>query len=428
MTFGMAESGRVYGQADLELAEELARRAALAVDNARLYSEAHEANRIKDEFLATISHELRTPLTAILGWAQMLHGGKLDETTAQRAVNSIERNAKSQAHLIEDLLDISRIITGKLRLDVRPVDLAPIIETAVDGVRPAADAKDIRLLKVIDERAGLISGDPDRLQQVLWNLLSNAIKFTPRGGRVQVRFERVESYAQITVSDTGQGIHADFLPYMFDLFRQADSTITRTHGGLGLGLAIVRRVVEMHGGSVQADSDGEGQGATFTVTFPLTGLRPIEEAGADSTHHGALMHGLLFDGAPALKGLHVLVVDDEPETRELLVTVLSKCGAEVKASASAKDAIEALKQWPADVLVSDIGMPGEDGYDLIRKVRAMEPERGGRIPAVALTAYARAEDRLRALSAGFQMHVPKPVEPVELAAVVASFAWRTGRR
>ena len=428
MIFCMAESGRVYGEADLELAEELARRAALAVDNARLYSEAHEANRIKDEFLATISHELRTPLTAILGWAQMLHGGKLDETTAQRAVNSIERNAKSQAHLIEDLLDISRIITGKLRLDVRRVDLAPIIETAVDGVRPAADAKDIRLLKVIDERAGLISGDPDRLQQVLWNLLSNAIKFTPRGGRVQVRLERVESYAQITVSDTGQGIHADFLPYMFDLFRQADSTITRSHGGLGLGLAIVRRVVEMHGGSVQADSDGEGQGATFTVTFPLTGLRPIEEAGADSTHHGALMHGLLFDGAPALKGLHVLVVDDEPETRELLVTVLSKCGAEVKASASAKDAIEALKQWPADVLVSDIGMPGEDGYDLIRKVRAMEPERGGRIPAVALTAYARAEDRLRALSAGFQMHVPKPVEPVELAAVVASFAWRTGRR
>ncbi|HJU06001.1 MAG TPA: response regulator [Nitrospiraceae bacterium] len=426
MTFGTAESGATYREADLNLAEELARRAALAVDNARLYSEAQDANRIKDEFLATVSHELRTPLTAILGWAQMLHGGKLDDATKQRALNSIERNAKSQAHLIEDLLDISRIITGKLRLDVRSVDLAPIIEAAIDGVRPAADAKGIRLQKVLDVKAGLISGDPDRLQQVLWNLLSNSIKFTPRGGRVQVCLERRDSQAQITVNDTGQGINAEFLPYMFDLFRQADSTITRQHGGLGLGLAIVRHVVEMHGGTVRADSSGEGHGATFTVTFPLIGLRPLDESATDPQPHNTVVgNGLSFDCAPALKGLHVLVVDDEPETRDLLVAVLSKCGAEVKASASAQDALEALREWRADVLVSDIGMPGEDGYDLIRKVRAMEPDRGGRIPAVALTAYARVEDRLRALSAGFQMHVSKPVEPIELAAVVASFAWRS---
>ncbi|MGH7230613.1 MAG: response regulator [Nitrospiraceae bacterium] len=426
MTFGTAESGRRYREADLELAEELARRAALAVDNARLYSEAQEANRIKDEFLATVSHELRTPLTAILGWAQMLHGGKLDETAKQRAIHSIERNAKSQAHLIEDLLDISRIITGKLRLDVRSVDLGPIIEAAIDAVRPAADAKGIQLQKILDSLAGLVSGDPDRLQQVLWNLLSNSIKFTPRGGRVQIRLERLDSHARITVSDTGQGINAEFLPCMFDLFRQADSTITRMHGGLGLGLAIVRHVVEMHGGTVRADSPGEGQGATFTVTFPLIGIRPLDDSSDRVSHRNtALGNGFSFDCAPALKGLHVLVVDDEPETRDLLVAVLSRCGAEVKASASVKDALEVLQHWRVDVLVSDIGMPGEDGYDLIRKVRAMAPDCGGRIPAVALTAYARVEDRLRALSAGFQMHVPKPVEPIELATVVASFAWRS---
>jgi len=430
MTFGTSISGRTYTKSDLELAEELSHRVALALDNARLYSEASEANRIKDEFLATVSHELRTPLTAILGWAQMLHGGKLDETTAKRAVTSIERNAKSQAHLIEDLLDISRIITGKLRLDVRSVDLAPIIEAAIDAIRPAADAKNIRLQKVLDTQTGLVSGDPDRLQQVLWNLLSNAIKFTPRDGRVHVRLERLDSHAQVAVSDTGQGVKAEFLPYMFDLFRQADSTITRMHGGLGLGLAIVRHVVEMHGGTVRADSPGEGYGATFTVRFPLIGVRSGEETIGIASHaHGpAAGNGFSFDYVPALKGLHVLVVVDEPETRDLLVAVLSRCGAEVRASSSAQDAIEALRQWKADVLVSDIGMPGEDGYELIRKVRAMEPERGGRIPAVALTAYARVEDRLRALSAGFQMHVPKPVEPVELAAVVASFAWRTEKR
>ncbi|MES4786207.1 MAG: hybrid sensor histidine kinase/response regulator, partial [Nitrospiraceae bacterium] len=363
-----------------------------------------------------------------LGWAQMLQGGTLDEATAKRALNSIERNAKSQAHLIEDLLDISRIITGKLRLDVRPVELPPVIEAAIDAVRPAADAKMIKLGKILDMKAGLVSGDPDRLQQVVWNLLSNAIKFTPRGGEVQISLQRVASQVQISVSDTGQGINANFLPYMFDLFRQADSTITRKHGGLGLGLTIVRHVVEMHGGTVHADSPGEGKGATFTVALPLIGIHPSDDSiGAESSGK-KITDGLPFDRAPLLKGMHILVVDDELETREMLVEVLAQCGAEVKASASAHDALEALKHWRADVLVSDIGMPGEDGYELIRKVRAMDPERGGRIPAVALTAYARVEDRLKALSAGFQMYVPKPVEPVELAAVVASFAWRTGKK
>lgn len=428
ITFGTDESGRRYGQADLELAEELARRAALAVDNARLYSEAQEANRIKDEFLATVSHELRTPLTAILGWAQMLQAGTLDEMTAKRALNSIERNAKSQAHLIEDLLDISRIITGKLRLDVRPVELPPVIEAAIDAVRPAADAKIIKLQKALDMKAGLVSGDPDRLQQVVWNLLSNAIKFTPRGGEVRISLQRVASQARISVSDTGQGIAPSFLPYMFDLFRQADSTITRKHGGLGLGLAIVRHVVEMHGGTVHADSPGEGKGATFTVSLPLIGMRRPGDSTGTAAWGRKLSDGTLFDRQTVLKGMHVLVVDDEPETREMLVEVLVQYGAEVKASASVHEALEALEHWQADVLVSDIGMPGEDGYELIRKVRAMDPERGGRIPAVALTAYARVEDRLKALSAGFQMHISKPVEPAELAAVVASFAWRTGKK
>ena len=427
ISLGRTWTGGPYGDADLALAEELARRAALAVDNARLYSEGQEANRVKDEFLATISHELRTPLTAILGWAQMLRSGQLDEATAIKALGSIERNAQAQAHLIEDLLDISRIITGKLRLDVRPLELTPIVEAALDAVRPAAEAKGIRLQKQLDPRAGLVSGDPTRLQQVVWNLLSNAIKFTPRGGRVEVQVDRVDSQVELAVRDTGQGIPPHFLPCIFDIFRQADSTITRKHGGLGLGLAIVRHVVEMHGGTVQADSSGEGQGAVFTVRLPLTGIR---QAGSllDGDEGRSGDGSLRLDHAPALHGLQVLVVEDEPETREMLTAVLRRCGAEVRACASSNDALEILRQSKLDVLVSDIGMPGEDGYELIRKVRAMEQEHGGRIPAVALTAYARVEDRLRALSAGYQIHVPKPVEPVELAAVVASFAWRTGQQ
>jgi signal transduction histidine kinase/DNA-binding response OmpR family regulator len=427
MTLARIRSGAGYRQEDVDLAEELARRAALAVANARLYSDAQDANRLKDEFLATVSHELRTPLTAMLGWAQMLQGGTLDEATARRAIASIERNAKFQAHLIEDLLDISRISTGKLRLDTRPVELAQIIEASLDSVRPAADAKNIRLRRVLDWKAGLVSGDPDRLQQVVWNLLSNAIKFTPRGGLVEVALQRKDSQVQVAVTDNGQGISPEFLPYMFDLFRQADSSITRSHGGLGLGLAIVKHLVEMHGGTVQATSPGDGQGATFAVTFPLAGVGMSDEGGIDGDLIRAGNRAAELSQAPELTGLSVLVVDDEPETRELLIEVLSKCGADVRACSSADDALETLKHWKADVLISDIGMPGEDGYELIRKVRAMDPEQGGRIPAVALTAYARGEDRLRALSAGFQMHVAKPVEPAELAAVVASFAWQAGK-
>ncbi|WP_447985214.1 response regulator [Nitrospira sp. Nam74] len=428
MTMGRLEERNPFQHDDLELGEELARRTALAVANARLYSDAQDANRLKDEFLATVSHELRTPLTAILGWAQMLRGGTLDEATGQRALGSIERNAKFQSHLIEDLLDISRISTGKLRLDVRPLELAPIIEAAVDAVRPAADAKAIRLEKAIDWKAGLISGDSDRLQQVVWNLLTNAIKFTPRDGCVRITLQRRNAHVQIDVTDTGQGISPEFLPYMFDLFRQGDSSITRSHGGLGLGLAIVRHLVEMHGGSVQAQSEGEGQGATFVVMLPMIGIPMGDNNGHKDRAVDVSRDGVSMERVPELKGVSVLIVDDEPETRDLLVEVLSRCGAEVRASSSAHDALEALQSWKADVLVSDIGMPGEDGYDLIRKVRTMDADHGGCIPAVALTAYARGEDRLRALSAGFQMHVSKPVEPVELAAVVASFAWQTRKR
>jgi signal transduction histidine kinase len=428
MTIGRLEERNPFQHDDLELGEELARRTALAVANARLYSDAQDANRLKDEFLATVSHELRTPLTAILGWAQMLRGGTLDEATGQRALGSIERNAKFQSHLIEDLLDISRISTGKLRLDVRPLELAPIIEAAVDAVRPAADAKAIRLEKTIDWKAGLISGDSDRLQQVVWNLLTNAIKFTPRDGCVRITLQRRNAHVQIDVTDTGQGISPEFLPYMFDLFRQGDSSITRSHGGLGLGLAIVRHLVEMHGGSVQAQSEGDGKGATFVVMLPMIGIPMGDNNGHKDKVVDVSRDGVSMERVPELKGVSVLIVDDEPETRDLLVEVLSRCGAEVRASSSAHDALEALQSWKADVLVSDIGMPGEDGYDLIRKVRTMDADHGGCIPAVALTAYARGEDRIRALSAGFQMHVSKPVEPVELAAVVASFAWQTRKR
>lgn len=429
MTLGRTGERGPFTAEDLELAEELARRTALAVANARLYSDAQDANRLKDEFLATVSHELRTPLTAILGWAQMLRGGTLDEATAQRAIGSIERNAKFQSHLIEDLLDISRISTGKLRLDVRPIDVGTIVEAAVDSVRPAADAKAILIEKVLDKKAGLVSGDSDRLQQVVWNLLTNAIKFTPREGEVKIALERQHTHIRLIVQDTGQGISPEFLPYMFDLFRQGDSSITRSHGGLGLGLAIVRHLVEMHGGNVYAESAGEGKGATFIVSLPMIGAHASDQNGSDQDGSMDVSpDGFSMERPPELSGIHVLVVDDEQETLALLVEVLTRCGAEVRASSSAHEAYEELQRWKADVLISDIGMPGEDGYDLIRKVRSMKPESGGCIPAVALTAYARGEDRVRALSAGFQMHVSKPVAPLELAAVVAGFAWQTRKR
>lgn len=382
--------------------------------------EAEAATRAKEEFLAVVSHELRTPLNAILGWSRLLRDGTLKAESVRRAVETIERNARSQAQLIEDILDYSRIISGKLRLDVQPVDLSNVLEAAIDVVRPAADAKGIRLQAVLGSAVGPISGDPDRLQQVMWNLLSNAVKFTPRGGRVQVRLERINSHAEISVCDTGQGIQPEFLPHVFERFRQADNTITRRHSGLGLGMAITRHIVELHGGTISVASGGENHGSTFTVVLPLMILhRPEPEAGADQ--------GLEDDGGrlaelPSLAGLHVLVVDDQQDGRELVAEVLSRSGARVTTAESASDAYEKLLRLRPNVLVSDIEMPNEDGYSLIGRVRALDEERGGAIPAIALTAHARFKDRLKALAAGYQMHVPKPVEPAELIVVIANLS------
>jgi PAS domain S-box-containing protein len=387
--------------------------------------ELSKANRLKDEFLATVSHELRTPLNAMLGWTTMLRSKKLDEATRNRALETIERNARAQTQLIEDLLDVSRIITGKLRLDVCPVTLVSVINAAIDSIRPAADAKSICIQSVLDP-AGLVSGDPNRLQQVFWNLLSNAVKFTPKGGRIQVRLERINSHIEVTVSDTGQGIPPEFLPYVFDRLQQADSSTTRTHGGLGLGLAIVRHLVELHGGSVYATSAGEGKGATFTVSLPVAILRP-SLPGVERVHP-TLSDSVLLTQAPRLDGLKVLVVDDEADARDLLAVLLQQNGAEVITTASVAEALAVITQstpdQKPDILVSDIGMPDEDGYALIRQVRSLSPEQGCRIPAIALTAYARTEDRIKALSLGFQSHVPKPIEPTEFITVVANLVNR----
>ena len=384
---------------------------------------AEAANRLKDEFLATLSHELRSPLNAMLGWTRLLNSRKFDEATTARAMQTIERSAKSQAQLVEDLLDVSRIIQGKLRLNVRPVELVSVIEAAIETVRPAAQAKEISLQSVLDPAAGPVAGDFDRLQQVVWNLLSNAIKFTPKQGRVMVRLERVNSHIEVTVTDSGKGINPEFVPYVFERFRQADSSSTRVYSGLGLGLAIVRQLLELHGGTVRAYSEGEGKGATFTIKLPLMPVHVKPYLG--DRVHPTVELGVPFDNPPTLNGVRVLIVDDEVDSRELLVAALEECEAQVFAVASASEALKAVSQFQPDVLVSDIGMPLEDGYSLICKVRQLSAEQGGEIPAIALTAYARAEDRMKAIASGFQMHIPKPVEPAELATVVASLAKRT---
>jgi PAS domain S-box-containing protein len=387
---------------------------------------AEEATRAKDEFLAVVSHELRTPLTAILGWARMLQTGKLNESMSARALDSIERNASSQNQLIGDLLDFSRIISGKIRLDVGRVELASVVEAAIDVVSPAADAKGIRLQTILDPNAGPVSGDPERLQQVMWNLLSNAVKFTPNGGRVQARIARVNSSVEITVSDTGCGISAEFLPYVFERFRQADSATTRRQSGLGLGMAITKHLVELHGGTIRAESPGEGLGTTFVLSLPVMIVHHAERfseqpvalrqpAGDEHPQHDELAR---------LDGVHVLVVDDERDARELLAAILMQSGAKVTAAAGAADALNKLRLVKPDLLVSDIEMANEDGYSLIRKVRALEEGRGRRIPAIALTAHARSSDRLRALSEGYQMHMPKPVEPAELVLAIANLTDR----
>jgi CheY-like chemotaxis protein len=381
---------------------------------------------MKDEFLATLSHELRTPLNAILGWSQILRNNPKPEDI-EEGIQVIERNARVQTQIIEDLLDMSRIISGKFRLDVQRTDLAEVVKAAVETVTPAADARGVRIQTVLDPIAGPVSGDPGRLQQVFWNLLTNAVKFTPRGGRVQVILERVNSHLEVSIIDTGEGIDVQFLPHVFDRFRQADATTTRRHGGLGLGLAIVKQLVEVHGGSVRVKSGGVGHGSTFTVDLPLTALHPEPEDAVERRHSEDGASLLLDDSSREIEGLKVLVVDDEADARNLVRRLLEDRKASVTTAASAKEALEILKTSRPDVLVSDIGMPNEDGYSLIRKVRNLPVSEGGNTPAIALTAYARAEDRMKAILAGFEMHIVKPVESAELIAMVASLAKRARR-
>jgi signal transduction histidine kinase/CheY-like chemotaxis protein len=383
--------------------------------------QAEAANRAKDIFLATLSHELRTPLTAVLGWARMLRGMKVDEATMQQGLQIIERNAESQNQLIRDLLDVSRIVTGNLRLEARPVELIPIILAAIDSVQQAAQAKGIELEVDFTTKSSLVSGDPERLQQVFWNLLSNAIKFTPKAGHVTVGLERHGSDVRIKVSDNGQGISPEFLPHVFERFRQADGSTTRSHGGLGLGLAVVRHLVEQHGGTVEAKSAGEQQGATFMVNLPITALSARAKKGQNKEEE-LPPPDEQSEYSGQLDGVRVLVVDDQPDARELLSIVLKYAGAEVMVASSAAEAVETIKRGRFHVLVSDIGMPEEDGFMLIGRVRSLPLEEGGKIPAIALTAYATEEDRQRSLAAGFEDHVIKPVEPSELVAIVANLA------
>jgi signal transduction histidine kinase/DNA-binding response OmpR family regulator len=448
-----------FSEADERLAATLATQVAVAYENAMLYSDAQrhaselqleiaerkqaeeeraqllireraaradaeQANRTKDEFLATLSHELRTPLSAILGWSHLVRSGKLDEPQMSRAFETIERNARSQSQLIDDLLDVSRIITGKLQIEPRPVDLRGVIEAASDGVRPALEAKGIKFEAVMDSEDCIVPGDPNRLQQIFWNLFSNAAKFTPEGGEVRVEVKRTDSAVRVSVSDSGVGITPEFLPYIFDRFRQADGSTTRIHGGLGLGLSIVKHLVQVHQGTVVVESQGKNQGSTFTVDLPLVSgsstqaPEMIEEAEPNGD-------GLPSGFSRILEGLRILVVDDEVDSRDLVSAILTRCGSEVNCCESASDAIKAIQDWKPDLLVSDIGMPNEDGYSLIKKMRKLKSKRARQTPAVALTAYVTQEDRERALAAGFQMHVPKPIEPT---ALVMSIVAATGRK
>jgi signal transduction histidine kinase/CHASE1-domain containing sensor protein/CheY-like chemotaxis protein len=435
MAVPMAVMGRIIGTIEVQSYESnvyhaehvtamsmAANLTAVAIENVRLLKlertareAAEESNRLKDEFLATVSHELRTPLTAILGWSRLLEGGTLDDSVTQQAVETIGRNAKAQAQIVDDILDVSRIITGNLYLDLQPLELTPVIENAINVVRQTADAKGIKIETYFDPAPAKISGDANRLQQVIWNLLSNAVKFTDSGGRVCVKVLRVGSTVEISVSDTGQGIDKQFLPYVFERFRQADSTTTRHHGGLGLGLAIARHLVEIHGGLIKAESQGAGHGATFTIKLPLADA----EAGAPEASQSQPLRSLQL-----LSGVNVLLVDDDSDTLKLMTTALTKRQANVTAVSSALEAIQAITRNRPDVLVSDIAMPGEDGYGLIERVRLLESSESQNIPAVAITAYAKEEDRERALSSGFQIYLAKPVELTELISVVARAARR----
>lgn len=400
------------------LAEESEQRQrALAATLRDARDKAEQLTRLKDEFLATVSHELRTPLSAILGWGRMLQQGGLDEAKARHAMDAIVRNATAQQQIVDDLLDVSRIISGKLRLDVDFVDINTVLNSAIDVVRPAAEAKGVTLQPVLNPDAGLIKGDASRLQQVFWNLLTNAVKFTPRGGRVQISLRRVNSSVQIEVLDNGSGIEPDFLPHVFERFSQADSSHSRIRGGLGLGLSIVKHLIELHGGTVMAHSDGQGKGSLFAVRIPIVPVRsPIQQGESRSS----LVPDVKYPAE--LKHLKVLVVDDEQDARDVVKLILEQGGAQVALAASVTAALEAVRTFQPDVIVSDIGMPEEDGYVFIERLRALPRTEGGRTPAIALTAYARAEDRRRALVAGFQNHAAKPIEPQELVMVVANLA------
>jgi signal transduction histidine kinase len=425
LILAISESARRYGPTDLAFATVVARHAAAVIEGARLFREAEAArhaaevaNRAKDEFLSTLSHELRNPLNAVHGWASLIERGQLGEAQTRRAVQIIVRNVNAQIRLVNDLLDMSKVVSGRMRLTVQPVDLRDVIENGIEAVRHAAEAKGVRLQPVLQEPGLLINGDAGRLEQVVWNLLENAVKFTPKDGRVQIHLQRVRSHVEIVVSDTGQGIAADVLPYVFDRLRQGEGGSARSHGGLGIGLALVRHFVELHGGSVYAESPGEGKGATFVVKLPLMVAEMLERP-------IAARDGGMLDG-PSLAGARIVVVDDDPTTVELITEVLIQVGADVVECRTTDDALDAIARRRPDALVSDIEMPGQDGYSLIRKLRALSPEQGGKIPAVALTAFGRPEDRIRSLRAGFNIHVTKPVDPAELIAIIASLIGRAG--
>jgi len=451
--------GNDFSEADERLAATLATQVAIAYENAMLYSdaqrhaselqleiterkqaeeerarmlvreqaaraEAEQANRTKDEFLATLSHELRTPLSAILGWSHLVRTGKLDQPQMTRAFETIERNARSQSQLIDDLLDVSRIITGKLQIEPRNIDLCAVIDAASDAVRPAIEAKEIHFDTLLDEEACFVRGDANRLQQIFWNLFSNAIKFTPEGGQVRVAIKREGPQVRVDVSDSGIGIASEFLPYIFDRFRQADGSTTRVHGGLGLGLSIVKHLVQLHEGVIDVESPGKDKGTTFSISLPLAPVAAndqLEQAAPAEWGGNGLSAGL----AELLDGLRVLVVDDEADSRDLVTAILTRCGSEVRCCESTADALKVFREWKPDILVSDIGMPNEDGFALIKKLRKLRLKRAREIPAVALTAYATDDDRERTLSAGFQVHVTKPIEP---EALVRSIAGAVGRK
>jgi PAS domain S-box-containing protein len=421
LCIGMREAS-TSSDDDLRFMSLVGDRVALAIERISLYNlernaraQAEEANRLKDQFLATVSHELRTPLNAILGWARMLTSGRIDEETSKHALEVIERNARVQAQLIDDLLDVSRIISGKLRLNILPVEPLNIVRLALDAVRPAAEAKEIELCTNFDPDTGAIPGDPDRIQQIIWNLLSNAIKFTPNGGKVTVEVSREEAYIEFIVTDNGQGISTEFLPFVFERFRQADSTAARMHGGLGLGLAIVRHLTELHGGVVHADSAGIGTGATFSVRLPVQITRAPTPAPEEPLSESSLeVVNPKFDCSGTLTDLDVLIVDDETDALELMKMVLHECGARARTASSAAEALESITTAVPDLVISDIEMPNQDGYSLIRAIRSLPSAKAHQVLAIALTAHANEIDRTRALSAGFQIHVRKPVDPAEL--------------